>query len=102
VAKFGIADQVKPKMKQVPPGARIGAMIESGEVEIGFQQISELMHEKGIVYLGPLPADMQKITVYSGAIHAGAQEAEAARDLVKALEAPEAAKVIRANGMEPG
>ena len=53
VERMGIADQVKPKMKQVPSGVRIGTMIESGEVDIGFQQISELIHEKGVDYLGP-------------------------------------------------
>ena len=48
-------------------------MIESGEVEIGFQQVSELIHEKGIDYLGPLPAEVQKITVFSAGLHTAAR-----------------------------
>jgi molybdate transport system substrate-binding protein len=102
VVRMGIADQVKPRMKQVPSGMRISSMIESGEVEIGFQQISELIHEKGIDYLGPLPAELQKITVFSAGLHTGAKEPEAAKALVKTLTGPASATVIRAHGMEPG
>lgn len=102
VERMGVADQVKPKMKQVPSGSRISAMIDSGDAEIGFQQISELIHEKGIAYLGPLPAEVQKITVFSAGLQAGAKEPEAAKALVKALKSPEAAAVIKAHGMEPG
>jgi molybdate transport system substrate-binding protein len=102
VGRMGIADQVKPKMKQVPSGMRISSMIESGEVEIGFQQVSELIHENGIDYLGPLPAELQKITVFSAGLHAGAKEPEAAKALIKTITGPVAATVIRAHGMEPG
>lgn len=101
VERMGIADQVKPKMKQVPSGVRIGTMIESGEVDIGFQQISELIHEKGVDYLGPLPADIQKITIYSVGLHTRAKEPEAAKALVKALTGPEAVPAIKQHGMEP-
>jgi molybdate transport system substrate-binding protein len=102
VQRMGIADQVKPKMKQVPSGARISTMIESGEVEIGFQQISELIREKGIDYLGPLPAEIQKIAVFSAGLRTDAKEPALAKALVKALRSPDAAAVIRAHGMEPG
>lgn len=102
VGRMGIADQVKSRMKQVPSGMRISSMIESGEVEIGFQQVSELIHEKGIDYLGPLPAEVQKITVFSAGLHTGAKEPEAAKALVKTLTSPASAIVIRAHGMEPG
>lgn len=102
VERMGIADQVKPKMKQVPSGSRISTMIESGEAEIGFQQISELIHENGIDYIGPLPSEVQKITVYAAGLHTGAREPEAAKALVKALAGPDAATLIKAHGMEPG
>ena len=100
--RMGIADQVKPKLKQVPSGARIGTFITSGEAEIGFQQISELIHAPGVDYLGPLPPDVQKITVYSAGIHSGAKQPEAAKELVKILASPAAASVIKKYGMEPG
>ena len=96
---MGIADQVKLKMKQVPSGTRVSTMIESGEAEIGFQQISELINEKGIDYLGP--SDVQKITVFSAGLHTGAKEPEAAKAMLKALTGPEAATVIKQHGMDP-
>jgi molybdate transport system substrate-binding protein len=99
--RMGIADQVKPKLKQVSSGARIDTFITSGAAEIGFQQISELIHAPGVDYLGPLPPDVQKITVYSAGIHSGAKQPEAAKELVKILASPAAASVIKKHGMEP-
>ena len=101
VERMGITDQIKPKLKQVPSGMRIGTILESGEAEIGFQQISELIHAKGIDYVGPLPCDVQKITVFSAGVHTGAQRPDAAKALVNLLTAPETAAVIKNHGMEP-
>lgn len=100
--RMGIADQVKPKLRQVPSGARISTFITSGEAEIGFQQISELIDAPGVDYLGPLPPEVQKITVFSAGIHSGAKQPQAAKELVKFLTAPSAASVIKKHGMEPG
>jgi len=100
--RMGVADQIKSKLKQVPSGIRIGAFLTSGEAEIGFQQISELIHAPGVDYVGPLPADLQKTTVYSAGIHAKATLPEAGRELVKVLTGPLAAPVIKKQGMEPG
>jgi molybdate transport system substrate-binding protein len=99
--RMGIADEIKPKLKQVPPGVPVGTIIASGEAEIGFQQVSELIHVAGIDYLGPLPADIQRITVFSGGIHTGAKQADAAKGLVKFLTAPAAVPVIKKHGLEP-
>jgi molybdate transport system substrate-binding protein len=101
IDRMGISAAVKPKMKQTPSGVRIGTLIASGEVEIGFQQISELIHEPGVDYLGPLPADVQKITIYSAGISDGAKEIDVAKALVKMITAPDAAPVIKQHGMEP-
>ena len=100
--RMGIADQVKPKLKQVPPGVRIGTVIAKGEAEIGFQQVSELIHEPGIDYLGPLPADVNKVTVFAAGIHSGSREAAAAKSLIQYLTSPAAAPAIKHHGMEPG
>ena len=99
--KLGIADQLKVKTKQPLSGAQISDLLSSGEGDVGFQQVSELMHAKGIQYLGPLPADLQNYTVYSAAAHAGSTNLEAANALLAALRAPSTAAVIRASGMEP-
>ena len=99
--KLGIAEQVKAKLKQTPSGVFVGTLIANGEAEVGFQQISELMHFAGIDYVGPLPGELQRMTVFSAGIHSGARQGDAARALVKFLTAPAAAPVIRKHGLEP-
>ena len=101
-ARLGIADQVKRKLKQTASGVFVGSIIASGDVEIGFQQVSELSQFEGVDYVGPLPADVQKYTVFSSGIVAGAKEAEAARALVRFITSPQAGAVYRRRGMEPG
>jgi molybdate transport system substrate-binding protein len=80
----------------------IGGIIARGEAEIGFQQVSELLPVAGIDYIGPLPPDIQQITVFASGIHTGATQADAAKALVKFLTSPQAAPVIKKKGMEPG
>ena len=100
--RMGIADEVKPKLKQTPTGVFVGSIIASGEAEIGFQQVSELSHFAGVDYVGPLPADVQYITVFASGIATGAKEADAAKALVKFITAPAAAPAFNKRGMEPG
>jgi len=100
--KMGIAEQIRNKVKQTPSGVQVGEVVARGEADLGFQQVSELLHLKGIHYLGPLPADIQHITVFSAGLHSAAPEAEAAKAMVRFLTAPEAGPVIRKTGMEPG
>lgn len=71
---IGIAGDIKAKSRQVPLGATVGPIIASGEVEIGFQQMSELLHVDGINVIGPLPAEIQHTTVISRGIAAAAEE----------------------------
>jgi len=99
--KLGIAEEIKAKSKQTPPGSRVGQYLARGEAELGFQQISELMHEPGVDYVGPLPPDIQNYTNYSSGIGSAAKSQVAARSLQAFLSAPAAAEVIRKNGMEP-
>lgn len=100
--RMGIADQLKPKLKRPPSGASVGEMVARGDVEIGFQQVSELIHVGGIDFLGPLPPDVQQITIYTSGIHTDASKPDAAKALARYLSSPAAAAVIRKNGMEPG
>lgn len=99
--KMGIADQIKDKVKQTPSGVQVGEVVARGEADLGFQQVSELLHVKGITYLGPLPVDIQHVTVFSAGLHTGATASEAAKALIKFLTAPEAGPIIRKTGMEP-
>jgi len=100
--KMGVAEQVKGKLKQTPSGVFVGSLIANGDAEIGFQQISELVHFAGIDYVGPLPGELQRMTMFSAGIHSGAKQPDAARALVKSITAPSAASVIRKHGLEPG
>jgi len=98
--KMGIADQVKAKATITKPGTTVASVIRSGEAEIGFQQVSELIHEAGIDFLGPIPAEIQKVTVFSSGISTGAKAQTEARALQKFLTAPAAAPVIKKHGLE--
>jgi molybdate transport system substrate-binding protein len=100
--RLGVAEQVKPKLKQTATGVFVGSIIASGEVEIGFQQVSELSQFEGVDYVGPLPAEVQNYTTFSSGILAGAKEPDAARALVRFITSPAAGAVFRRRGMEPG
>ncbi len=102
IAKWGLTDQLKAKIVPPIPNVPIGEVVARGDAEIGFQQVSELLPVKGIDYLGPLPADIQEVTVFSAAVHKAAGATDAARALLKYLTAPEAVPIIRKTGMEPG
>jgi len=102
IATWGLTDQLRAKIVPPIPDVPIGEMVARGDAEIGFQQVSELLPVKGIDYLGPLPADIQEITVFSAAMHKAAGQTDSARALLKYLTAPEAAPIIRKTGMEPG
>jgi molybdate transport system substrate-binding protein len=100
--RLGLADQIKPKLKQTPSGVFVGTIVANGEVELGFQQVSEMAHFAGVDYVGPLPAELQKITIFSSGIAAGAKQAEAARALVKFITSPDSREAFKKRGMEPG
>ena len=99
--RLGIADQIKPKLKQTPTGVFVGSILARGEVEIGFQQVSELTHFPGIDYVGPLPVDVQLVTVFSSGMQIGAKARDAARAWVTFLTSPAAAAVFRSKDLEP-
>jgi molybdate transport system substrate-binding protein len=100
--RLGISEQVNSKKAMVRSGEPVGEVVARGDAEIGFQQVSELIHVNGIDYLGPLPAEIQHITVFSGGIHTATKEAEAATALLKFLTAPHAGTMLKKNGLEPG
>lgn len=100
--KLGIYDQVKAKAVAVKPSEPVGEVVARGDAEIGFHQVSELLPVKGIRYLGPLPADIQNITVYSGGIYSGTKAEAAAKALVAFLSTPSAMQSLGKHGLEPG
>lgn len=98
--RLGIADQVAGKSRMIP-AEPVGAVVARGEAEIGFQQVSELKPIAGIDLVGPLPPELQKITIFSAGIVVGAREPDAARALIAFLASPAAAAAIKESGMEP-
>ena len=100
--RLGLADQLKPKLKQTPTGVFVGSIVANGEVEIGIQQVSEMSHFVGVDYVGPLPADIQKMTIFASGLAANAKQPEAAKALVKFITSPDAAQAYKKRGMEPG
>jgi molybdate transport system substrate-binding protein len=100
--KMGIADQVKAKAKITTPGVPVATLIRGGEAEIGFQQVSELIHETGIDFIGALPNDIQRITTFSGGIHSASKEQAAAKALQSFLTAPARADTLKKHGLSPG
>jgi len=100
IENLGVADEVKRKLKQTPSGVFVGALIANREVEIGFQQVSEIATFPGVDFVAPLPAEVQLTTVFSSGIIVGAKEANAARELVKYLTSPQAGEAFKKRGME--
>ena len=97
--RLGIAQQIAGKLKRVKDEPT-GALVARGESEIGFQQKSEILPVKGVDYIGPLPPEVQNVTVFSVGLHAKAPQPAAAKQLVAFLTAPAARPIIEAAGME--
>src|ERR1044072_3576009 len=76
--KLGIDDEVRRRAVVTRPKEPVGGKLVAGEAEIGFHQLSELLPVKGIYIVGPLPAEIQQITVFSGALHSAAEQPDAA------------------------
>jgi len=98
--RLGIADQLKAKSTMIP-AEPVGAVIARGDAAIGFQQVSELLPIPGIHIVGPLPAEVQRTTTFSGGIVAGARHLEAAKALLAFLATPVATAAVAKSGMEP-
>jgi len=101
VQRLGIADQVLPKSRLVGGGERVGAVVARGELEIGFQQLSELLPLQGIAHITPLPPEVQKISSFAAGVAASSPNKALARSAIEFLASPEAAKAIVNSGLEP-
>jgi molybdate transport system substrate-binding protein len=98
--RLGIVDAMKGKARQIP-AEPVAGVVARGDAEIGLQQISEMRPVKGVDIVGPLPPELQKITVFSAGIATGAKEPEAGRELIKYLASAAARDAIIHSGMEP-
>ncbi len=98
--KLGILDEMKPKSRMIPADP-VAGVVARGDAELGFQQISELLPVPGVDLVGPLPPEVQKITIFSAGVVTGAKEPDAGRALIKFLASAEAAPVIKQTGLDP-
>lgn len=101
VHRLGIAEQVLPKSRMIGGGERVGAVIARGELELGFQQLSELLPVAGIAHITPLPPSLQLVSSYMAGVAATSPHPEAARSVIGFLASREAAAAVRASGLEP-
>jgi molybdate transport system substrate-binding protein len=99
--RWGIAETIAPRLVQAPPGVPVGALIARGDVELGFQQLSELMHLGGIDVIGALPPEIQLVTVFTAAVCSASLRPQPAKALLSFLASPEAEAAKRRHGMEP-
>jgi molybdate transport system substrate-binding protein len=99
--RWGIAETVTTRLVQAPPGVPVGTLIARGEVELGFQQLSELMHVQGIDVLGSLPPEIQSVTTFTCAICTASARTNETRALLSFFASPQAADAKRRHGMEP-
>jgi molybdate transport system substrate-binding protein len=101
-ARLGVADQIAGKSRKVrgpPSGEPVAAVVARGEAEIGFQQVSELIHVPGISFVGAIPAEVQPMFSFAGALTSSVRQPEAASALIRFLASPEVAPVIVKAGL---
>ena len=100
LAKLGIADALKSKIKLLDKPAPLG--VAAGEVELGLGPVSEILPVAGVAVVGPYPPELQAYLVFTGAVSSTSSNADAAKALLKFLTGPTAVPVIKAKGLEPG
>lgn len=99
--RWGLAEILRDRIVMPPPGVPVGSLVAQGEIELGFQQFSELMHLEGIDVIGTLPAGCDFITTFSAGLCAASTEAGAVRALLDFMASPAADAAKRRHGMEP-
>lgn len=99
--RWGIADTLAPRAVEAPSGVPVASLVARGDVEIGLQQLSELMDVPGVDVAGVLPPGIQEVTVFAGAVCASSPRPDAAKAFLAFCAAPEAGAAKLAHGMEP-
>lgn len=99
--RWGLLQTVAPRLVQAPPGVPVAALVARGGAALGFQQLSELLDVAGIEIVGPLPAPVQIVTTFSGALGAAGVSPETARALLAFMASSEVAPIKQRHGMEP-
>lgn len=99
--RWGIVDSLGQRLVQAPAGVPVATLVARGEVELGFQQLSELLHVEGIEIVGPMPPGTEIVTTFSAGRCTASTQRAAADALLRFLASPAAAEAKRRQGMEP-
>ncbi len=99
--RWGIADTVRGRIVQAPPGVPVGRLVAEGKVELGFQQFSEMLNQPGIAVLGTMPPGCEIVTTFSGGVCVASAQPGAVRALLAYMQSPAATDAKRRQGMEP-
>ena len=99
--RWGITDTIRDRIVQAPPGIPVGQLVAGGEVELGFQQLSELMNLPGIEVLGTMPTGAEIVTIFSAGLCTSSDQPDAVGALLAFLHSPATADAKRRHGMEP-
>lgn len=100
--RLGLASQIEGRVQQPTSGSEVAVLLQKGEADLGFGQVSEFLSVPGLVNLGPLPTAIQNFTIYAVGVPASLVKSDARQALIAALKAPGAAAAIRKMGMDPG
>ena len=98
--RWGILDALGSRVVQVPPGIPVGALVARGEVALGFQQLSELMHLEGIIVVGVLPGSASITTIFSAAVCVASTQREELANLLAFMASSDVTKLKLQNGMQ--
>jgi molybdate transport system substrate-binding protein len=101
LAKAGLLDTLKGKLRVVPGQAESQDLIAKGEVEMGLYNLSEIPESKGLKIAGPVPAPLQLTTTYEGALMSDGSVPQAAREFIRFLSDPDARAKWLAAKLEP-
>jgi molybdate transport system substrate-binding protein len=99
-ARWGVAELLRDRLVQAPPGVPVGTLLARGDVDLGFQQLGELMHIEGIDVLGPMPPGLEIVTTFAGAVCTASTQPDAARALLDFIRSPAADDARRRHGMQ--
>lgn len=98
---WGIATALADRIVQAPPGIPVGSLVADGTVELGFQQLSELIHLPGIDLLGPMPAGCEIVTTFTAGVCSTSTRPDDVRALIRFMASPDTAEFKRRQGMDP-
>lgn len=99
--RWGLLEALQDRLVQAPPGVPVGALLARGEVELGFQQLSELMHLQGIDVLGTMPPGTEIVTTFSAARCSASSQPREVDALLAFMASAETADIKRRHGMHP-